>query len=96
MPHYDTLFRVGNCRAKGYCRPNRISAQICPEMGRFSVLRGMGPAIVDLSKLLSMSLSMKAILYAQLQPVKTMKQLVNDRCLYRLLILGMILMNWCS
>jgi len=51
---------------------------------------------LDLSKLLRMSLSMKSNLYAQLHPVKTMKQLVNDRCVYRLLILGMILVNWCS
>jgi hypothetical protein len=62
----------------------------------FSVLRGTGPAILDLSKLLRMSLSMKSNLYAQLHPVKTMKHLVNDRCVYRLLILGMILVNWCS
>jgi hypothetical protein len=55
----------------------------------------MALAIVDLSKLLRMSLSMKAIIYAQLQLVKTLKQFVNDRCLYRLLILGMLLVNWC-
>jgi len=48
-----------------------------------------------MSKLLRMSTSMKAIVYAQLLPVKTMKQFINDRCLYRLLILGMLLMNWC-
>jgi hypothetical protein len=72
-----------------------ISAQKRPKMGRFSILRGMALAIVDLSKLLRMSLSMKAIIYAQLQPIKTLKQFVNDRCLYRLLILGMLLVNWC-
>jgi hypothetical protein len=55
----------------------------------------MALAIVDLSKLLRMSLSMKAIIYAQLHPVKTMQQFINDRCLYRLLILGMLLVNWC-
>jgi len=43
-----------------------------------------------------MSRSMKAIVYAQLNPVKTLKQFITDRCLYRLLILGMILVNWCS
>ena len=55
----------------------------------------MALAIMDLSKLLRMSLSMKAIIYAQLHPVKTMRQFINDRCLYRLLILGMVLVNWC-
>jgi len=38
---------------------------------------------------------MKAIFYAQLQPVKTMKQLVSDRRLYRGLILGALVITWC-
>jgi len=38
---------------------------------------------------------MKAILYAQFQPVKTMKQFISDRCLYRMLILTMLVLNWC-
>jgi hypothetical protein len=38
---------------------------------------------------------MKAIVYAQLHPVKTMKQFINDRGLYRVLILAMLVMNWC-
>ena len=42
-----------------------------------------------------MSLSMKTIIYAQLHPVKTMKQFINDRCFYRVLILGMLVLNWC-
>jgi hypothetical protein len=42
-----------------------------------------------------MSLFMKAIVYAQLHPVKTMRQFINDRCLYRVLILAMLVMNWC-
>ena len=49
----------------------------------------------DGSKLLRMRLSMKAIVYAQLHPAKTMKQFINDRSLYRILILGMLLVNWC-
>lgn len=42
-----------------------------------------------------MCLCMKALVYAQLQPVKTMKQFINDRCLYRTLILTMLVLNWC-
>lgn len=42
-----------------------------------------------------MSQYMKAIVYAQLHPVKTMKQFINDRCLYRTLILAMLVVNWC-
>jgi hypothetical protein len=42
-----------------------------------------------------MSLSMKAILYAQFQPVKTMKQFISDRSLFRTLALGMLVLNWC-
>ena len=38
---------------------------------------------------------MKALVYAQLQPVKTMNQFINDRRLYRTLILAMLVMNWC-
>jgi len=40
-------------------------------------------------------LIMKAILYAQLNPTKTMRQLVNDRNLYRLAIVSSLLMAWC-
>jgi hypothetical protein len=42
-----------------------------------------------------MCLNMKTIIYAQLHPVKTMTQFINDRCLYRVLILGMLVLNWC-
>jgi hypothetical protein len=38
---------------------------------------------------------MKAIVYAQFHPVKTMKQFINDRSLYRTLILAMLFVNWC-
>lgn len=36
---------------------------------------------------------MKSFIYAQLNPVKTMDQLVNDRELYRLLIIAALLMG---
>jgi len=42
-----------------------------------------------------MRLCMKAFIYAQLLPVKTMKQFINDRCLYRMVILAMLVLNWC-
>jgi hypothetical protein len=38
---------------------------------------------------------MKAILYAQFHPVKTMQQFINDRSLFRSLMLGMLVLNWC-
>ena len=46
-------------------------------------------------KLLRMCLDMRAIVYAQLQPVKTLKQFISDRCLYRAIILAMLFVNWC-
>jgi len=55
----------------------------------------MTRAIRGCQKIMRKCLSMKAIIYAQLHPVKTLKQFVNDRCLYRVLILGMLVMNWC-
>ena len=42
-----------------------------------------------------MYLSVKAVIYAQLHPVKTTKQVTNDRCLYSVLILGVLVLNWC-
>jgi len=42
-----------------------------------------------------MYLSMKAVICAQLHPVKTTKQVTNDRCLYSVLILGVLVLNWC-
>ena len=38
---------------------------------------------------------MKALVYAQFQPVKTMRQFISDRGLYRALILAMLFVNWC-
>ncbi len=38
---------------------------------------------------------MKNALYAQLNPVKTMRQMVKDRHFYRALILGALLITWC-
>ena len=46
-------------------------------------------------KLLRMCLDMRAIVYAQLHPVKTMRQFISDRCLYRTLILALLVVNWC-
>jgi hypothetical protein len=64
-------------------------------MGRFSKLRGMALAMMELPKLSILSVCMKAIIYAQLHPVKTLNQFIDDRCLYRLLILGMMVVNCC-
>jgi hypothetical protein len=44
---------------------------------------------------LRMSLCMKAIIYAQLQPVKTLRQFMSDRRLYRTLILAALVMTYC-
>jgi hypothetical protein len=38
---------------------------------------------------------MKAKLYAQFNPSKTMKQLINDRNLFRLGLLSALLFAWC-
>jgi len=38
---------------------------------------------------------MKAVLYAQFNPVKSMKQLVGDRCTLRLCILAALLLAAC-
>lgn len=38
---------------------------------------------------------MKALLYAQLNPTKTLGQLVNDRSLYRILALFALVLAWC-
>ena len=50
---------------------------------------------MDMSRLLRIGQCMKALVYAQLQPMKTMRQFISDRCLYRTLILAMLVMNWC-
>jgi hypothetical protein len=39
--------------------------------------------------------AMKAVIYAQFNPVKTMRQLIGDRCALRLLILGALLVATC-
>ena len=39
--------------------------------------------------------AMKAVIYAQFNPVKTMRQLIGDRCTLRLLILGALLVATC-
>ena len=38
---------------------------------------------------------MKALLYAQFNPVKTLKQVTNDRTLYRALIVISLVVVWC-
>ncbi len=38
---------------------------------------------------------MKAFVYAQLHPVKTMRQFISDRHLYRGLIFTFLVLNWC-
>ena len=55
---------------------------------------GMAPAL-SLLQTTRMRLNMKAFVYAQFHPVKTMRQFINDRGLYRALILAMLVMNWC-
>ena len=39
---------------------------------------------------------MKAIFYAQLNPQKTIEQLINDRSLYRILILTFMILAACG
>jgi hypothetical protein len=39
--------------------------------------------------------AMKTIIYAQLNPTKTLQQIVNDRDLYRLLTIGALLVACC-
>ena len=39
---------------------------------------------------------MKAKLYAQLNPTKTMRQLINDRNLYRLVMVLCLFCAWCG
>jgi hypothetical protein len=40
-------------------------------------------------------LNMKAILYAQFNPSKTMSQLINDRDVFRLVLLSSLFLAWC-
>ena len=37
----------------------------------------------------------KSFISAQLRPVKSMKQFIDDRCFYRVLIFAMLILNWC-
>ena len=39
--------------------------------------------------------AMKAVIYAQFNPVKTLPQLIGDRCTLRLLIFGALLVATC-
>ena len=42
-----------------------------------------------------MCLFIKSFMCAQLRPVKSMKQFIDDRGLYRVLIFAMLILNWC-
>ena len=55
----------------------------------------MANAKATLVEDLRMNLCMKAIIYAQLQPAKTLRQLISDRRLYRTLILASLVMTCC-
>jgi hypothetical protein len=44
---------------------------------------------------LRLSSSIKNLVQAQLQPVKTMRQFIADRILYRILILASLAVIWC-
>jgi len=39
---------------------------------------------------------MKTLLYAQINPSKTLRQLIDDRNLYRLLVLAALILAWCE
>ena len=39
---------------------------------------------------------MKALLYAQINPQKTMEQLVNDRAIFRYLIVAVLILSACG
>jgi len=41
-------------------------------------------------------IKMKALLYAQFNPQKTMEQLVNDRAIYRYLIAAVLILSACG
>jgi hypothetical protein len=58
-------------------------------------MRRHGPCISGFLEVIENMTVMKALVYAQLHPVKTMRQFINDRCLYRALILAALVMNWC-
>ena len=46
-------------------------------------------------KLMRIRSGVEAIIYAQLHPVKTMKQVISDRRLYRTLIFAWLVLDWC-
>jgi hypothetical protein len=41
------------------------------------------------------SLEVKTVIYAQFNPVKTMRQLMDDRCLFRLVIFATLAVAFC-
>ena len=74
---------------------SREFALFLSKTAQFSELRGTPRALLGLLKLMRMCLCIKAIIYGQLHPVKTMRQFISDRRLYRMLILAMLILNWC-
>jgi hypothetical protein len=58
--------------------------QRCPELHHSSSCGKLPPDAI-----------MKAKLYAQFNPTKTMSQLINDRALYRLLMVCGVFCAWC-
>ena len=52
--------------------------------------------VLHLDKTMSMmrTESLKALIRSQLHPVKTLKQMVNDRVLYRSMIAIALVLNW--
>ena len=55
-----------------------------------------GPQLLELHHVWQCSLSnMKAVIVAQLNPQKTLEQFINDRSLYRLLIVTVLILSAC-
>ena len=66
-----------------------------PKTAGFSRLTGMRRALLASLRAMRTGLCMESFVYTELQPVKTMKQFISDRRLYRTLILALLVMNWC-
>ncbi len=79
---------------RGLHRIIALTGEDCADR-QFSEMRRYGPCASGFAAITNNGLHMIALVYAQLHPAKTMRQLIDDRCLYRVLILGMLVMNWC-
>ena len=62
---------------------------------QFSELRGTGLALLGSWLLMRTNMCIKCFIYRQLRPIKSMKQFIDDRCLYRVLIFALLILNWC-